>query len=193
LHELALLRATSAGAPGEDRRLLALIDAECNVAWASAAAVDALGVTVGDRLPAPLARWLETKRAAERCRAAILAVTPRSANGQMRVDIDDTSFDARMVLDAYPQLDALHLTPLDDAPSSAALGSLGLTRRQADVLALALRGKTTRQIAHELVLSARTVEKHFEGIYTRFGAENRTQVIVAAMRAIRDRPQNQLP
>lgn len=63
----------------------------------------------------------------------------------------------------------------------AMLRVLGLTRRQAEILALASRGETTAAIAGELGISPRTVEKHFEAIYERLNVANRPQAIVRAL------------
>ncbi len=52
------------------------------------------------------------------------------------------------------------------------------------MLALALEGQTSGQIAFVLGLSVRTVEKHFEGIYGRLGAANRAQAVSIALQAI---------
>ena len=85
----------------------------------------------------------------------------------------------RRVVNAYPELDALRIsrTPRPDAHS---LRELGLTGRQADVLALAMRGLSAQQIASTLVLSRRTVEKHFEAIYAHLGVRTRAQAVAAA-------------
>lgn len=49
----------------------------------------------------------------------------------------------------------------------------GLTAREEEVLALAAIGRTTRQIAGELVISEKTVRNHLEHIYTKTGLSNR--------------------
>jgi DNA-binding CsgD family transcriptional regulator len=56
--------------------------------------------------------------------------------------------------------------------------------RQAEVLALALEGLSAQQIADALVLSRRTVEKHFGAIYARLGVNTRAQAIAATTRPI---------
>jgi DNA-binding CsgD family transcriptional regulator len=68
-------------------------------------------------------------------------------------------------------------------PGPEQLRALALTPRQAEVLAHALNGRTSAQIAAALGLSPRTVEKHFEGIYDRLGAANRAQAIATALQA----------
>jgi DNA-binding CsgD family transcriptional regulator len=91
---------------------------------------------------------------------------------------------AQLVPDAYPQLDGLWLTPMAELPGPQLLRGLGLTKRQADVLALVLEGRTSAQVAQALVLSTRTVEKHLEAIYARLGVENRGQAIAASLQAL---------
>ena len=51
--------------------------------------------------------------------------------------------------------------------------SAGLTRRQADVLALVVEGLTNTEIAERLVVSPRTVEHHVSAILAKLGADSR--------------------
>ncbi len=67
------------------------------------------------------------------------------------------------------------------ARDPAALTSLGLTRRQAEVLAWVAQGKTDAEIGAILGLSRRTVAKHLELVYRTLGVETRT---AAARRAL---------
>ena len=60
------------------------------------------------------------------------------------------------------------------------LKPLRLTRREAEVLAWASQGKSNKEVGSILGLSARTVGKHLEHIYSKLGVESRT---AAAARA----------
>ena len=60
----------------------------------------------------------------------------------------------------------------DDAPGPRQT----LTRREAEVAALAARGLTNRDIAAQLFLSVRTVEVHVDHILTKLGFRTRTQL-----------------
>jgi DNA-binding NarL/FixJ family response regulator len=60
----------------------------------------------------------------------------------------------------------------------------GLTRREVQVLALIAQGKHNQQIADELTLSPRTVERHVGNILAQLGVTSRA---AAAAIAIRDR------
>lgn len=54
----------------------------------------------------------------------------------------------------------------------AAVG--GLSRRETEILELVARGLSNQEIAHRLVLSVRTVERHVANIYLKIGASGRT-------------------
>ncbi len=56
-----------------------------------------------------------------------------------------------------------------------------LTPRQADVMALGLRGRTNAAIANELGISPRTVAKHLEAAFRRLGVQTRTEAAVALL------------
>jgi DNA-binding CsgD family transcriptional regulator len=63
------------------------------------------------------------------------------------------------------------------APSvPAAWAELGVTRREADVLALVVEGLSNREIADRLYLSVRTVEKHVESLLRKTATRTRTQL-----------------
>ncbi|HEU5267263.1 MAG TPA: helix-turn-helix transcriptional regulator [Jatrophihabitans sp.] len=54
--------------------------------------------------------------------------------------------------------------------------STSLTRREAEVAALARHGMTDREIAEHLVLSVRTVETHLTRVYRKLGITSRRQL-----------------
>jgi DNA-binding NarL/FixJ family response regulator len=137
-------------------------------------ATDALRLSdhISRPLPPPLRRWLADDRARS------------GAGGASSVSVDGLRLRARLVRDAYPELDAIHLAPVVSAIDATMLRGLGLTRRQAEVLELALQGETSPRIAARLTLSRRTIEKHFDGIYARLGVRNGSEAIVAATTAL---------
>jgi DNA-binding CsgD family transcriptional regulator len=57
-----------------------------------------------------------------------------------------------------------------------ALAALGLTDREAEVLALVGEGLTNRDIADRLVISVRTVDKHVERLLAKTGATGRSEL-----------------
>jgi DNA-binding NarL/FixJ family response regulator len=60
-------------------------------------------------------------------------------------------------------------------PELERLAGLGLTRRQAQVLQLLATGVGEREIATQLAISHRTVEKHLQRCYRQLGVNNRSQ------------------
>jgi DNA-binding NarL/FixJ family response regulator len=68
------------------------------------------------------------------------------------------------------------------APVSPDDSTAGLTPREREVLSLLAGGRTSRQIARELVISPRTVGTHVQHILTKLGVENRTQAAAVAYR-----------
>jgi ATP/maltotriose-dependent transcriptional regulator MalT len=69
--------------------------------------------------------------------------------------------------------DLTRLERLAALPDAAQAGS-GLSRRELEVLQLIARGRSNRQIAHDLFLSERTVARHVSNILTKLGLANRT-------------------
>ncbi len=69
-----------------------------------------------------------------------------------------------------------HLAPLPQRQEMARL-----TPRELDVLRLVVQGKTNREIAAALVVSAGTVKVHVEHIIAKLGVSDRTQAAVRAM------------
>jgi DNA-binding CsgD family transcriptional regulator len=69
------------------------------------------------------------------------------------------------------------LQELGARPPKAHAG--GLSAREAEVLRLVARGLSNAEIADELVLSVRTVERHVANVYLKIGASGRTARAVA--------------
>jgi len=61
----------------------------------------------------------------------------------------------------------------------AGIGSLGLTPRQTDVLALLLKGQPNKLIARELGLSVETVKDHVAAVLRALNVSSRTQAVLA--------------
>ncbi len=66
-----------------------------------------------------------------------------------------------------------------EAPAPAA-GATTLTVREIEVLALLVKGLSNREMAEQLVLSPRTVERHLENVYRKTGARNRAEATAYA-------------
>jgi len=64
----------------------------------------------------------------------------------------------------------------------------GLTAREGEILTLLSHGRSNQEIAADLVLSVRTVERHISNIYQKLGLEGRTARTAAAAYAHRLNP-----
>ena len=65
---------------------------------------------------------------------------------------------------------------------SSGLRDLGLTQRQAQVLALLVQGKSNKLICRELNLAEGTVKVHVAAVLKTLGVSNRTQAVLAVSR-----------
>lgn len=74
-------------------------------------------------------------------------------------------------LGATPALATLEAAP-STSPTAVATG--GLTKRELEVLKLVAAGKTNKQIARELFLSEKTVDRHLSNILTKLDVPTRT-------------------
>ena len=67
-------------------------------------------------------------------------------------------------------------------PRGETFESVRLTPREGDVLSLIAAGKSNQQIADELVLSLRTVERHITNLYGKIGAHGKADATAYALR-----------
>jgi DNA-binding NarL/FixJ family response regulator len=68
------------------------------------------------------------------------------------------------------------------AESDQVAGSLGITPRQSDVLALLLAGKSNKVICRELSLAEGTVKIHVAAVLKALNVNSRVQAVIAAAR-----------
>ncbi len=67
--------------------------------------------------------------------------------------------------------------------SSLLLSAHGLTQAQSRVVALVIRGHSTRQIVGELHISANTVQEHLTAAFDKFGVRSRRELVAAVLTA----------
>jgi DNA-binding NarL/FixJ family response regulator len=80
-----------------------------------------------------------------------------------------------------PYLTTILRRSISKAPAEHLRTIFGLTPREADVLALVVRGRRPSEVACELVLAEGTVRKHIERIYVKLGVTSRTQAIARVL------------
>jgi DNA-binding NarL/FixJ family response regulator len=94
----------------------------------------------------------------------------------LRREIESLAKRGRLRLDDHAVAVAGSETP----PSPAA--SLGLTRREAEVLALVAKGRTNQQIGQELFITQGTAGVHVSRILTKLGVASRVEAAAIAHR-----------
>jgi DNA-binding NarL/FixJ family response regulator len=90
---------------------------------------------------------------------------------------------AVMLTRAAPLGPQAQAEPHQQVPS---LASIGLTPRQAEVLALLLKGLPNKLIARELKLSVETVKDHVAAVLRALGVSTRTQAVLAVSQMTQD-------
>jgi DNA-binding NarL/FixJ family response regulator len=148
-HASDLLRALAAHASGA----VALADGDARAASAV--------------LRRALRTWQELEAPYETARTRVLVGLACDALGDeeagaLELDAARAVFEELGAVPDLAQLDALTA----DAPH-------GLSAREQEVLGLVAAGRTNRQIAAELVLSERTVERHVSNIFRKLGVSSR--------------------
>ena len=59
----------------------------------------------------------------------------------------------------------------------------GLSEREAEVLEALCQGMSNKEIAEVMFVSTETVKSHVSTIISKFGVKDRTQVVIASIRA----------
>lgn len=120
------------------------------------------GARPGRRLPPSLAGWL----AGQRPRAGAATRDP------LRVERAGGRLEVRALSDGEGHV--LILRERRTGLTAHALESLGLSRRQAEVLAWLAQGKANPEIAEILAISPHTVARHVEAVFEKLGVRTRT-------------------
>ena len=168
---LVTARATQSARAALDasgRHLLA-VNSAGDVLWLTPQAEKNFLITDGERgltLPAQIRDWVAACNAGDanrRLGAPVLSPLPA---GPLRI-----SYVGRIGPDEF----LLRLAPqeIEELPPQL-FEPYRLTARELDVLLWIVRGKSNRDAAEILGMSARTVDKHLEHLYIKLGVENRT-------------------
>ena len=137
------------------------------IRYASSHAVELLGF-FGESPPLLLPEPLEQ---------LAMTVTP-IPGGELR-----TARDGRRVVARFASASVLLLREEGTSITSERLLRLGLSRREAEVLALVAAGHRNAAIGVQLEITERTVKKHLEAIYEKLRVRSRTQASALAFEA----------
>ncbi|MFD2678106.1 DNA-binding response regulator [Camelimonas lactis] len=181
-HEVLLARITvhalnarrmrlASGALDQAGRPVLAVEADGRVVWATPGAVRLLardGGAAGALLPAPAGPWISA--AATR---PVSEVQPLNCDG-MRLTCLGRGRRGEIIIQAHAG---------DEGDDIARLQQrFGLTGREAEALLWLTAGKTNQEIAENLGLSRRTVDKHLEQVLEKLGVDNRTAAAIVADR-----------
>jgi DNA-binding CsgD family transcriptional regulator len=131
---------------------------------------------LSERLPEELRRWVDRQRSAL-LESGALAPMPEP----LIVERFGQRLVVRFVADHAENRHLLLLEKQAVLFSTTTLKSLGLTRREAEILIWVARGKSNGEIASTLFISPRTVKKHLEHVYGKLGVESRTEALSRAL------------
>jgi DNA-binding NarL/FixJ family response regulator len=86
------------------------------------------------------------------------------------------------VLDPGIAKKVLNYFKLPEKVPAGAMGSETLTGRELDIIKLAAKGMTNKDIAEKLHLSYRTIEGHMRGIFNKLGIGSRTEAVLYGLK-----------
>jgi DNA-binding NarL/FixJ family response regulator len=132
--------------------------------------------------------WLNSNRLPESLDSWVKQQLLRSQSDLIAPDLSfqiaqpDRQLNINLLCDFNAEQHLLICTEKSSEFSSAQhLQSIGLSKREAEVLALVAAGKTNPQIAQQLTISVKTVKKHLEHIFSKLNADSRIDAINKAL------------
>jgi PAS domain S-box-containing protein len=159
-----------------------VIDATGVIRWVNPAGEKIVGDVLGRQFTSVVAPE-ETRRAREVFARKI--VGNESVTDTRVVLVDQQGNRVPVEVSSIPILDGEHVVGVfgqvsDIAEEPVPHPELHLTPRQAEVLALLERGRTTEQIADELQLSRETVRNHIRHLFRAVGVHSRLEAVAVA-------------
>jgi PAS domain S-box-containing protein len=162
-----------------------VIDRAGVVRWINAAARNVVGDVLGRQFTSLVAPE-ETRRARELFARKILGTTKVTDAGVVVIAADGER--VAVEVSSVPLVHGDHVVGVFGQVSKLveephAHPELPLTPRQAEVLDLLERGRSTKQIADELHLSTETVRNHIRHLFRAIGAHSRLEAVAIANQA----------
>ena len=156
-----------------------LIDGDRVAAEAALRAADATAAGLG-----AVALLASIDGLARRARLALPAVTAvADASPRLRYGVDDGTGAAVVAGESAGRGGPGRPAPPSPAAPATPFAELGLSAREAEVLALVAAGRTNGQIAEELFISPKTASVHVTHILDKLGVSSRIEAAMLAARA----------
>ena len=164
-----------------DRINAIVLDVSGEVQIMSAAAVRLLDRYFGaewldrTRLPEPLASWVQQQLRLPQVEVAVFS--------QIAVDVGKLKISLLCDFAAGQHLLICLEQPIEFSLDTQ-FRSIGLSKRETEVLTLVTASRTNLQIAQQLGIKVKTVKKHLEHIFAKLGAIDRDDAVSKALGAI---------
>lgn len=91
-------------------------------------------------------------------------------------------YNGEMVFDSSAARRVFNRVVPSKSPANSGESSRQLNQRELDVLKLAAKGMSNKEIAQELTVSVRTVQTHLVNIFTKLNVNSRTEAVLDALR-----------
>ena len=162
-----------------------LIDASGIIRWVNSAGRRLVGDAAGRQFTSVVAPE-NTRKARELFARKIIGGTTSTDAGVVVIDADGRRLGVEIT--SVPVYEGEHVVGVfgqvsDIVEEPHAHPDLDLTPRQAEVLELLERGRSTKQIADELHLSTETVRNHIRHLFRAIGAHSRLEAVAIANRS----------
>lgn len=135
---------------------------------------------LSNSLPDILQRWINYQ-------ISVLKQSTDIPSPVRPLHLEDNGSQLTVRLNYHAALERVYLL-LEEIQSNAFsvkhLEILGLTKREAEVLFWVARDQSTHEISKRLSMSDRTVKKHLENIYDKFGVQSRLGAVMYALKKL---------
>ncbi|MBL4773777.1 MAG: response regulator transcription factor [Alcanivoracaceae bacterium] len=98
----------------------------------------------------------------------------KTMNGKALVSV------LKMIIDGVKYIPDIMLQPKSDEP---AINSIGLSKREEQVLKLLFKGLPNKVISQNLFIEESTVKLHLRALFKKLAAKNRTDLVIKAIKA----------
>jgi DNA-binding CsgD family transcriptional regulator len=134
--------------------------------------------TNSNQLPDTLSSWVKQQLRIQKSEIIVSIQPWRSEKngGELKIDLlCDFAAEQHLLICTEQSLD---FSPVDR------FQSIGLSKREAEVLGLVAAGKTNPQISQQLAISVKTVKKHLEHIFSKLNATSRNDAVSKALQKL---------